>query len=819
MCVTNYGWIGSDQSFGYLIKPPDRPCRIGFIPGLSDTLGAFPRGSHTFYMYEGAIWVGAVVEGDTLVSTGWGQGSAVQFEFRPDAPPSGEIRHLSTIDPHSSDYVGAVSEEDYIAVCTDTFRTGNVPLLDPDPIDRRPHHPIPVEVTLKSHAWSEQYADDFVLFDYHIRNIGTRPAHDVYFGLQIDAGSWYRRDDFNYSGTDDDEICGYLRAYKSFKKCGFMDTLRIGWWADNDGDPLDGRFVNTRSSFSVTAVAGTMLLAEPDPFEVRSWNWWTNYWWTPSETFGPRRRQTIGRPYRDFTTGGTGVPEGDRNADHVMSSGEIDYDLIDISSISVADPVWMTPSSVEKQELFEGGFITTLLSAGPYELEPGEEVSVPIAYVAGENFHRDPNNGNLLKLGRPKEYYANLDFSDMAKNAMWAKWVYDNPGVDTDSDGYAGEYRVCVLDSALVNGRWVASLADTSWYKGDGVPDWRAVTPPPAPRFWLQAVDHGIRVRFNGRLSETTKDAFTNILDFEGYRIYFGRDDREPSLSPVASYDIEDYDKYVYDPRTTGYAIPDNPFTLQQLRCLCGSGPDPCSDSTFDPLAYSAIHPYFVGGNRDSLVYFTPHDNNSSRFGVTSPIKRIYPDAVKPVGSDTLKPEVLTPDGYLKYYEYEFTIENLLPTVPYYINVTAFDFGSPTMGVPAQESPKLAGIQHAYPLGQASDSAANRKVYVYPNPYLATGDYRSQGYEGRGQIYDIDDRVRAIHFANLPAKCTIKIFTIAGDLVREIRHDVNPSDPNSTHDTWNMINKNAEMIVSGLYYWSVENADGGVQIGKLAVIF
>ena len=95
MCVTNYGWIGSDQSFSYFVKPPDRPCRIGFIPGFSDTLGAFPRGSHTFYMYEGAIWVGAVVEGDTLVSTGWGQGSAMQFEFRPDAPPNGEIRHLS----------------------------------------------------------------------------------------------------------------------------------------------------------------------------------------------------------------------------------------------------------------------------------------------------------------------------------------------------------------------------------------------------------------------------------------------------------------------------------------------------------------------------------------------------------------------------------------------------------------------------------------------------------------------------------------------------------------------------------------------------
>ena len=30
-----------------------------------------------------------------------------------------------------------------------------------------------------------------------------------------------------------------------------------------------------------------------------------------------------------------------------------------------------------------------------------------------------------------------------------------------------------------------------------------------------------------------------------------------------------------------------------------------------------------------------------------------------------------------------------------------------------------------------------------------------------------DDRVRAVHFTNLPARCTIRIFTIDGDLVRE----------------------------------------------------
>ncbi|MEW5995734.1 MAG: T9SS C-terminal target domain-containing protein, partial [Candidatus Zixiibacteriota bacterium] len=81
-----------------------------------------------------------------------------------------------------------------------------------------------------------------------------------------------------------------------------------------------------------------------------------------------------------------------------------------------------------------------------------------------------------------------------------------------------------------------------------------------------------------------------------------------------------------------------------------------------------------------------------------------------------------------------------------------------------------------------------------------------------------DDRVRQIHFANLPPRCTIRIYTLDGDLVREIEHDMDPSDPNASHDTWNMITRNTQLVVSGLYYWTVEEPDGETQIGKLVII-
>ncbi len=186
---------------------------------------------------------------------------------------------------------------------------------------------------------------------------------------------------------------------------------------------------------------------------------------------------------------------------------------------------------------------------------------------------------------------------------------------------------------------------------------------------------------------------------------------------------------------------------------------------------------------------------------------------------DSARPEELTEDGYLKYFEYEFVIEDLLPTVPYWVNVTAFDFGSPSSGLPSLESSVTVGAKSAYPLSSADEVAQkDLKVIVYPNPYRIDAGYRSLGYEGRTELDRPDDRVRAIHFANLPPKCTIRIFTLDGDLVREIEHNYAPSDPNASHETWNLITRNTQLVVSGLYYWTVESEDGETQIGKLVII-
>jgi len=53
---------------------------------------------------------------------------------------------------------------------------------------------------------------------------------------------------------------------------------------------------------------------------------------------------------------------------------------------------------------------------------------------------------------------------------------------------------------------------------------------------------------------------------------------------------------------------------------------------------------------------------------------------------------------FFKYYEYEYTIDDVLPTIVYYVNVTAFDYGYPGMAVPGMEGNPWENARAVYPL-------------------------------------------------------------------------------------------------------------------------
>ncbi len=807
-----------------------------------------PKGSGIDYLYGAAFWIGAIVGRDTLVSVGEEGWTPRTQEFSPNTKPTGELVKRSIIDPTDFElYEDAISEEDYIAQYTDTVvRAGETPTPD---IGGIAFKPIGIEIIQKSYAWSYEYAEDFVLFDYTIENIGQRTLRGVYMGIYVDA------DVGAISGDDatiaDDDLCGFIPEFlDTILTCEFIDLANIAWIADADGDMSGGTLPPARH------VTGTRIVRTPvESLEV-SFNWWKGD--SPELDFGPREQPLKGRlkePFRDFGHGGLGTPSGDRNKYYQLRNQEFDYDQAYTCKITENDTLWQRPNPANACDFANGGDTRYLLSFGPFNIDPGEVLPLSFAYVAGQNLHVDPDNARLNLPDDPGAYYDGLVFKDLQVNARWAEWIYDNPGVDTDSDGYAGVMRFCPIDSALSGivdtivdsttdppdttflPRWLYTVVDTSFAVGDGVPDFRGASPPPAPALFIEPKVGEIRVRFNGYRSETTRDPFSRIVDFEGYSIYVGRDDRSSSYAKVISYDRENFNKWTYNASAVPpvFQLKNEPYTYSELYNLYACDSLNNCDLNFDPLRYTINRPfhhldYFV----DSIFYFERQGFNASSLTDPGGIRKVYPSILQPTTLvlDSLHDTLKTPDGLPKYYEYEFTVTRLLPTVPYWISVTAFDFGSPSSGLPSLETNVTQNTANAYPMEtyEAVDSL-DLKVFVYPNPYRIDADYRAHGYEGVDptghrltQTERPDDRTREIHFANVPANCIISIFSLDGDLVREIIHDVNPTDPNASHESWDMITRNTQSAVSGLYYWTVENTlksspkFGEVQMGKLVII-
>ena len=205
-------------------------------------------------------------------------------------------------------------------------------------------------------------------------------------------------------------------------------------------------------------------------------------------------------------------------------------------------------------------------------------------------------------------------------------------------------------------------------------------------------------------------------------------------------------------------------------------------------------------------------------------------DVIDSLGYDTGFESVLDPrtwvvdDTTTLYTDYSCDITNLKDGFKYWIAITSFDKGMPEEGVESMESGVRATQVLAIP-GTAPDEP-DRTVCVFPNPY-------------RGEaVWDGDrDKEKYIWFANLPERATVRIYTLAGDLVKTIEFN---ADTYSAHDVeglgtkkerdgyvampggmcaWDLISEEEQAVATGLYIFSVEDGKTGKnQIGKFMII-
>ena len=122
--------IANNGTFGTLGGSIPDPFTGDEIPSC-----IYPKNSDIVYLWVAAIWIGAIVGRDTLVSCG-DEDWYITNEFWPDVEPFGNFEYKS-IDINSPFYSeDAYSEEDIICEYTDTIDDPNI--VEMDPYDNRP---------------------------------------------------------------------------------------------------------------------------------------------------------------------------------------------------------------------------------------------------------------------------------------------------------------------------------------------------------------------------------------------------------------------------------------------------------------------------------------------------------------------------------------------------------------------------------------------------------------------------------------------------------------------------------------------------------
>lgn len=101
------------------------------------------------------------------------------------------------------------------------------------------------------------------------------------------------------------------------------------------------------------------------------------------------------------------------------------------------------------------------------------------------------------------------------------------------------------------------------------------------------------------------------------------------------------------------------------------------------------------------------------------------------------------------------------------------------------------------------------RIKVVPNPYVAAAAWegRNPFSSGRGP--------RSLHFIHLPQRCTIRIFTVSGELVSTIEHESGILDGTAE---WNLLTRDNLDVAYGVYIYHVDAPGLGEKVGKFAII-
>ncbi len=879
--ITNWGLIGSMYSSA--VRWSDAPsCQ-------------WPAGSGDEYLWAAGIWVGGVVLGERLVSTGgWGSEiypldelEATIYEaqagkiLRPagnteaggnrDPMPGPDDDHDGLIDEeilngHDDDGDGKIDEDfgqigNQMMVLTNYDNTRLAQENFPD------HTPMNLELVQQSYQWENDQVDDFVGFEYTITNIGVTDVEKMYIGFFADSDIAPR----SAGGGADDDMAGS--------------------WPPIHGKPglvraSDGSFVPIQVGYMYDA-------AETNPLPGYYGIVFLGHDVDPTGRLAPT---SVGmRTFQSFSGSQSFEQGGDPTNDDER------YQLL---SASVEDWDGNTPAGKQADFRF-------LVSAGPFMLlPPGESLKFQVGMVVGPGLdgllancaeaaltwygiYVDKITGvitnggeefNPGQLGR-ETMLCKQDFDEAAwenflpdygdTTCLDQEWALSQPRINNDDlfdievDGRTKQCAMFNMDNCFECARQLGYICGPEDFKDP--PKWTCNDPnasdeqlagctgvngletqihwlvgmaPPPPGLRLWPADSRVHVYWDDT-SEITKDIRLQKIDFESYRIWradnwdrpFGSslvNGPESSLwQLIAEYDV--VDSFVT------YREVDGVTYIDTIPLGANTGLEPIEyrprvldDPRFEGLAEAMQQ--VVDGDPENQLIKRPDLRDADgaeipEYSVLLPWES-YPDVLDTffavayrAPNDTLG---IREKHSTRYYEYiDRDIHN---GFIYFYSVTASDhtmlpegtrIGGTVNRFPT--GPGLVGdpgssFTYAVPGGKSQTPEERERfganIYVYPNP--ATRDALAE-YQQLFPNGDDPTGVR-VTFTNLPAAHnTISIYTVSGDLVQTLIHD---GTTGQGHISWNLMSRNGQEIVSGVYLYSVQSDDDRFDdfIGKFVVV-
>jgi len=388
---------------------------------------SFPAGSGQEYLYAAGLWVGGIKGNDTLVSHAFDYVAPVP-ELNPPPCPEGAFTTVSEW-----------ADIEHIATAYDTIVLGDT-LFRCQVGDCRDWYPLGIKVTSHSYTWESPPYDAVVIVEYTIKNIDTSRLEEGWVGLYTDCDIGVGEE------TAGGDISGFIDG--AVDGNGDWVDLDIGYSVDMDGDPAPFGFddSSTRGAF------GTQVLGLSGGEHDINYNWWMidrsdDFEWAP-------RPNEAG--LRDLG-GSMAVAYGDSNKYYLMSHDETDYNQIEAGLIH---PGWQMPGEDGARAAW-GGDTRFLVSAGPFDLEPSEEIVFTVAFIAGENAVNNPFAEMWFDPADPlavADYYELLRTDDLIVAGLAARAIHEN-GLSYPPPGPPDDFSLISYRDISAAFRWSRKYA------------------------------------------------------------------------------------------------------------------------------------------------------------------------------------------------------------------------------------------------------------------------------------------------------------------------------------------------------------------------